>query len=120
VRARLLRDYQAQYPDPIEVRTGDIVILGMKDSEFPGWIWATSTVSEKSGWIPEEFLTTDDDRGTARRDYSAKELSVSEGQMVDVVEELLGWALVEVEPGRRGWVPIGHLARSGSPTDLPL
>ena len=109
MRARVLKAYQVQYPDPIEVRRGDAVFLGMKDPEFPGWIWATSTASGKAGWVPEEFLTIQDDRGTARRDYSAREQRVDEGQIVEVIEELLGWALIEVEPGRRGWVPRGHL-----------
>lgn len=111
MRARVLKSYHLQYPDPIEVRRGDDVLLGMTDPEFPGWIWATSTASGKAGWVPEEFLTIEDDHGTARRDYSARELTVDEGQVVEVIEELLGWAFVETEPGCSGWVPQGHLSR---------
>ena len=94
--------------------------LGKRDTDFPGWIWATSLASGKSGWVPEQFLSIDGDRAQSLRDYSARELSVSEGEIVTIREELLGWALVETESGASGWVPGSHLARSVTPLDLPL
>ena len=94
--------------------------VGERDTDFPGWIWATSLTSGKGGWVPEHFLRIEGERGESLRDYSAKELSVSEGDMVTIREELLGWALVETASGGVGWVPQSHLARSVSPLDLPL
>ena len=121
MRARVLKAYETQYPDPIELRAGESVSLGTKDHDYPGWIWATSTTTGKAGWVPEHFLSAGSgDQATARRDYSARELTVAEGVIVNVIEELLGWALVETESGKTGWVPQTHLARSGSPQDLPL
>ena len=118
--ARVLKPYATQYPDPISVRRGETVALGKRDTDYPGWIWATSTVNGKSGWVPEHFLQIEGERASCLRDYSAKELSVSEGDIVTIREELLGWALVEAEAGGVGWVPQSHLARSVSPLDLPL
>jgi hypothetical protein len=118
--ARVLKSYTTQYPDPIVIQTGDTVTLGRRDTEFPGWIWATSAKTGKSGWVPERFLTIRGEQAESRRDYSARELSVLEGDIVTVVEEVLGWVLVEAESGVRGWVPQNHLARSVSPADLPL
>jgi hypothetical protein len=118
--ARVLKSYTTQYPDPIAFGKGEVVALGKRDTEFPGWIWATSEVTGKSGWVPEHFLAIEGDRGISLRDYSAKELRVTEGEIVTVLEELLEWALVQNEHGARGWVPLKHLARSVSPTDLPF
>lgn len=118
--ARVLKSYTTQYPDPIEIQKGETVTLGKRDTDFPGWIWATSGKTGKSGWVPEPFLIIRGDQAESRRDYSARELSVLEGDIVTVVDELLGWALVEVESGVRGWVPQSHLARSVSAVDLPL
>jgi hypothetical protein len=117
--ARVLKSYITKYPDPIEVRTGDQVRLGKHDTEYPGWIWATSLSTGRSGWIPEHFIQLEGDLARVRRDYSARELDVVEGDIVEVREEQLGWALVESSHGR-GWVPLGCLARSTSPADLPL
>ena len=117
--ARVLKSYTAQYPDPIQVTKGDRVRLGKRDSEFPGWIWATSLKTGNSGWIPEQLLSISGDEAEARRDYTARELSVVEGDIVMVLEELLGWAFVE-SAGSTGWVPVRHLARSVSAVDLPL
>ena len=120
MRARVLKTYRTQYPDPIEIRTGELVSLGTKDQEFPGWVWATSLSTGKSGWVPEQFLIVRGDQAESVRDYSARELDVAEGAMVTIVEELLGWSLVETDSGARGWIPQSHLASSVSPVDLPL
>jgi len=118
--ARVLKAYTTQYPDPIAIRRGDQVILGKRDTEFPGWVWATSLSTGKSGWVPERYLIVRGDQAESVRDYSARELDVAEGAMVTIVEELLGWSLVETGSGARGWIPQSHLARSVSPVDLPL
>ena len=117
--ARVVRSYRAQYPDPISVRTGEIVQLGQRDTEFPGWIWTTAS-SGKSGWMPEQLLSIEGDTGVARSDYTAIEATVTEGEIVHILQELLGWAWVETSSGARGWVPQTHLARSVSVVDLPL
>ena len=118
--ARVLKSYTTQYPDPITIRKGDLVTLGKRDTDFPGWIWATSLESGKSGWVPEQFLRIRGDQAESLRDYSARELTVAEGSMVTVLEALLGWCLVESDSGDRGWIPQSHLARSVTPVDLPL
>jgi hypothetical protein len=118
--ARVLKAYRTQYPDPIQLARGDKVSLGKRDSDYPGWVWATSSVSGKSGWVPEQLLKTRGDEGEALRDYSAKELSVEEGDIVTVLEELLGWARIESSSGEVGWIPARHLARSLGQGDIPL
>jgi hypothetical protein len=112
--------WTVRYPDPVELAAGDQVTLGKQDSEYPGWIWGTSMPSGKSGWIPETYLAIDDDIGVARRGYTAREIAVEEGEIVLVLEELLGWCWVLRADGHQGWMPGGHLARSTAAIDLPL
>lgn len=117
--ARVLKSWTVQYPDFIELEAGDLVTLGKRDSEYPGWIWATSAKSGKSGWVPECYLRVDGESGSALRSYTARELGVSEGEIVTVTEELLGWVWAAAGE-RQGWMPLTHLARSARPVDLPL
>ena len=111
--ARVLKDYVAQYPDPIAMVPGDVVQVGKFDPEYPGWVWTTSKRTGKSGWVPEESLAIEGTQGRASRAFTAQELTVSAGEAVTIVEELLGWAWVEAGPSRKGWVPLSHLLRIG-------
>ncbi len=118
--AQVIRNYDPKYPDPIELKAGERVRLGARDIEYPGWIWGTSARDGRSGWIPESFLRVSGEEGEALRDYRAHELSVKSGEMVHVVEEALGWALVTTNDDRQGWIPLDCLAQSVSPFDIPL
>ena len=109
MRTSVVKSYQVQYPDPIILRAGELVTLGTRDQEYPGWIWATSSADGRCGWVPQHFLAVDGTRGRALRDYSAQELAVTEGDGVQVIDQVLGWALVESDGGRQGWVPVASL-----------
>jgi SH3-like domain-containing protein len=97
----IIREYAAQYPDPITVRAGDRVAVGTDDPEFPGWRWCTGP-DGRTGWVPEQLLGSD---GLMLEDYTAKELSVSAGTEVDVRRIVAGWAWVATHDGRWGWIP---------------
>ena len=116
--ARVLKTRPVQYTDPVAFEPGDSLRLGKHDSEYPGWIWATS-VNGKQGWIPESYVSVAGDVGTALRSYTAREIAVTEGDIVSVEVELLGWAWVRRQ-NSDGWMPLSHLARSVLPIDLPL
>lgn len=107
--ARVCKTYVAQYPDPIAMTPGDDLQLGKRDPEYPGWVWATSTRTSKSGWVPEDYVEFAGDQGSARRAFTAREVSVEVDERVTVVEELLGWAWVKTADDREGWVPMSHL-----------
>jgi len=107
-RLRVLRAYQALYPDPLTVAPGDALRLGVCDQEYPGWVLATAS-NGKSGWIPEEFVDAVGDFGKARRDFTSRELTVAAGEEVTLVERVSGWGWVRAGQGRAGWVPLHHL-----------
>ena len=104
----LLSDHRPTYPDPIEVRAGDSVILGRRDDEYPGWTWATAA-DGRCGWMPDSLFDVRGDRAVATRDYSARELAAKKGETVEVVEDFAGWARVVASDGRAGWIPTNRL-----------
>jgi SH3-like domain-containing protein len=106
---RVVREYAAQYPDPITVRAGDRVLVGADDPEFPGWRWCTGP-DRRAGWVPERFLRREGDEAVMLRDYTATELSVRAGADVTIGEAVSGWVWVTDADGRAGWVPESCLA----------
>ncbi len=103
-------EYNATYPDPIVVQTGDALIIGQTDTDWPVYVWCTGP-DQRSGWMPEHFFVRQTaDSGIALRDYSAKELSVQAGESVTLVEVVGGWWWATSATGASGWVPVENLA----------
>ena len=96
--------YAAQYADPIALHQGDIVQVQRADAEFVEWLWCCGP-DGKEGWVHRSFLSKSSGHATAISDYSAKELTASEGEQGRLLEVLDGWALVELGGSRVGWVP---------------
>lgn len=101
-----------QYPDPIDVNTGEIVVLGKTDPEWPGWQWCTDGRG-KSGWVPIEWIEA---RGNAcgiiKHPYTARELPISIGQKILVQRQESGWYWASNEAGETGWIPSSHVILS--------
>ena len=103
--------YAAQYADPIALRQGDIVQVQRADAEFVEWLWCRGP-GGKEGWVHRCFLSESSGDATAISDYSARELTASEGERGRLLQVLDGWALVELEGSRVAWVPEGVLHTS--------
>lgn len=106
-RRRVISGYTRVYPDPIELRAGESVVLGQEDDEYPGWVWCTDQRG-RSGWV--SLTIVDRDAAIAREDYSAAELSAEPGEVLLVDREESGWALCRNAAGERGWIPLANLA----------
>ena len=70
--------YAAQYADPIALRQGDSVQVQRADAEFVEWLWCRGP-DGKEGWVHRSFLSESSGHAIAISDYSAKELTASEG-----------------------------------------
>jgi SH3-like domain-containing protein len=103
-KARVQRKYEPQYPDPIEVKTGESVEVGGADNDDPGWLWCRAR-DGREGWVPVELLSEQGARAVILEDYSAKELAVFPGDEVEVEKARHGWLLVRNVQGERGWIP---------------
>ena len=96
--------YTAQYADAVAFRAGDEVAVDHPDSEFPEWFWCRGP-DAREGWVHSSFLSHTSGRASGLRDYSAKELTVAAGESGRLIELLGGWAYVELDDGRCGWLP---------------
>jgi len=92
--------------EPILLRAGDVVTVGRRDDEWPGFRWCTDSAGV-SGWVPEEFLH----EGRVLEDYSAAELAVRPGDEVEALRLVAGWWWCLTPDGAGGWIPEKVLAR---------
>ncbi len=83
-------------------------MIGDKDSEWEGWIWCTNSEGE-SRWVPEAFIERRGKYCLALRNYESTELSVQEGDILQINEVESGWAWCKNADGHSGWVPIASL-----------
>ena len=82
----------------------DLVRVGKKESEWPGWLWCTDEEG-KSGWVPESHLQVQQDVARVLCDYDAKELTVTIGQELEIVGEENDWLLCRTCQEEIGWIP---------------
>ena len=115
--ASAARDYAAQYPDPIDVAAGESVRVERPDEENPSWWWCVAD-DGRAGWVPGTNLDPTPTAGAnsrVQRSYSARELSVTRGEPLVILEEFADWLLVRNTAGARGWVPASHIQRDEKP-----
>jgi len=103
-------EWEATYPEPIELAAGDTVVVGRRDEEWPDFVWCDASTG-RSGWVPAAFLDTPNAaEATAIRAYSARELTVAAGEQVEVLESAAGWSWCRTATSTAGWVPDRVLA----------
>jgi hypothetical protein len=110
MKAIVIKAYRRPYANPIAVAAGTLVEPDFdKFSEVPGWVWC-SAPDGRSGWVPRAWLRERDGHWQITRDYNAIELTVAEGDELDVEFEESGFFWVSARDGSRGWVPQDHVA----------
>jgi hypothetical protein len=107
MKYRVVQDYNSQYETPIILTRGDKVSVGeryLENLEWPGWIWCENERGLK-GWVPERIIESNDNSGIVLEDYSALELTVKKGEIVDSVGAEGGWLWCRNSDGSEGWIP---------------
>jgi hypothetical protein len=62
------------------------------------------------GWVPKQVIKSINDIGEIIEDYSAKELNIDKGTVVECIKELNGWLwLKNLKTDEIGWVPLENL-----------
>jgi hypothetical protein len=106
---RVTADYQAPFPNPIRVKTGDVISLDRTvETDIPGWVWGTDRAGV-SGWVPESYIEPQGENGVMRCDYDAIELTIHVGDILTFHKAESGFYWVSDQAGRQGWVPASHV-----------
>src|SRR5579863_9869553 len=111
----MVKDYNAQFPDPISVNAGEVFHVSDKVEPWnnnPDWLWVWCTNQRgKSGWVPKDIIVFNADgvSGTVRDPYDATELSVAIGEELVAHQEAAGWFWCTNRAGKSGWVPLDNI-----------
>jgi hypothetical protein len=104
MKHRVTHAHDAENPDVLVVSKGERLKYERKPTGFSGWIWCTAT-NGKSAWAPESWVKLAGESCVFTRDYNSRELSVREGDILEVKLEESGWAWAQTSGGDCGWVP---------------
>ena len=109
MKYKVVEEHNPNNSKPIKVKKGEKVKLGRKSGEEDGWsnwIYCHSLDSNTEGWTPEQIIQIENEYGIVVKDYSAKELEVSKGHIVDGEFELNGWLWCStLNNSEFGWIP---------------
>ncbi|CAG0976845.1 hypothetical protein ANAEL_01502 [Anaerolineales bacterium] len=106
---RVIADYQAPYPDPIQAKAGDeVVIDSEKKTGIRGWVWCANSAG-KGGWVPAKYIEVNGNRGRMLCDYNAIELTIHAGEKLTVHKEESKFYWVTNRTGQQGWVPVENV-----------
>ena len=108
MRVTVTKAYTSQYSDPICFEANATLQVERADSEFPGWFWCRAP-SGREGWVHRSFLAGTAGTTTSVRAYSARELTVKDGDQATLIESLDGWVCIRLETGEEGWIPETHV-----------
>lgn len=99
-------DFEIHYPHPLEVKVGDTVAIGRRDTSWNEWVWVTLQQEKLGAWMHESMLQCPNEpHSQVTEDYSAREISVKKNDIVDSLRELGGWHWCRKTDGVVGWIP---------------
>ncbi len=101
----VISGYKSLYTETLKIRKGEILQIGNKESEWPGWVWCKNNDGLKR-WVPRNYLDIHGASGIMLQDYEATELSVFSGEELVIEKEESGWGWVSNKEGKKGWIPL--------------
>jgi uncharacterized protein YgiM (DUF1202 family) len=104
----VIKAYTSPYTEPAKFKTGQVLSIGKKDSEWSGWVWC-SDESGLSRWVPESYVILSENSCTMKCDYEATELQVRIGDSLTATKKEADWYWCKHEDGRIGWVPCDNV-----------
>jgi len=80
------------------------------NEKWPNWIYCKKLGSEEAGWVPLQILEKEGATAVVKEDYSAIEMNVVEGEVVNGLKRLNGWIWCIKDDGKEGWIPEENLS----------
>lgn len=103
---KVIEDYEICYPKPLDLKVGDQIQLFERDvpEKWRGWNWCKDSTGNE-GWISETYFIRNTKGAVMVKDYTAKEISVANGDNVEAVYSDCGWSWCKKTNGDQGWLP---------------
>ena len=112
-RLIVIAPHRSEYPNPITLEAGTRLTVGERSEGSQGWVdwFLCSTPGQEDGWVPLQVLEfVDEKTAVARESYTARELDVDVGDVLESSRTLNGWAwCVRVSDEASGWVPLKNV-----------
>ncbi|MBI4576841.1 MAG: GNAT family N-acetyltransferase [Planctomycetes bacterium] len=118
-RGIVRKGYRSAYPEPLDVRAGEALVVHDRRSEWPGWVWCVKETG-RAGWMPRSHLEESAGCCRTRVDYNATELTVEPGEVLAIEGEEAGWLLCSTVRGDKGWVPRSPVDERARRPDLDV
>jgi hypothetical protein len=106
----VIEAHETEFPSPLLVKRNEKVVVKGESEHWQGWIYCIKTDSSNEGYVPEQIIKYEDNYGIITEDYSAKELNVREGDILEGIKELNGWMWSENKKTHEmGWIPVKNI-----------
>lgn len=106
---KIIEEHKSNNPTPLIIRKESRVKVGKRSDgaeSWPNWIYCYSLDGNSEGWAPAQIIQIENEYGIVLEDYSAKELDVKKGEIVEGNIELNGWVWCNILNGSEdGWLP---------------
>lgn len=105
---KVIEDHKCNNRKPLTIEKGTKVKVGRGSDgeEWASWIYCYSIDGASEGWTPKQIIKIECEHGIVLEDYSAKELEVKKGKIVEGIVELNGWLWCHILNGtEEGWLP---------------
>ena len=106
-------NYETEFTSPITLTAGEKVTFGedpnpeVNPDTWINWAYCIKLDGSNEGFVPEQIIKKEGDYGIILENYSAKEMTVSTGEMVEGIQELNGWLWSKNKrTGEIGWIPL--------------
>jgi len=103
--------HETEYQNPIMLKIGEKVIIGEEfsgsgnEENWTNWVYCKKIDGSTEGWVPKQIIEYNSE--IIIQDYSAKELSVEKGMIIEGIKELNGWLWSRIKStDETGWIPL--------------
>ena len=110
----VVKKRKSDYPNPINLKTGDIVKVGETYSGAEDWNnWIKCSKDGIDGWVPAQIIDGNGTYAKVLEDYDATELDIQKNDIAVGLFSMNGWVrgYLEHDSCKVGWVPLDHLRR---------
>jgi hypothetical protein len=104
-RVRVIESRPRDHVRNLSVGEGEVIGVGHRNQQYPEMRWCTAE-NGSSGWMAESYFEyTSPTEAVVTRAYDASQLTVVEGEELDVLDVVGEWWLCRNDRGIQGWVP---------------